>query len=218
MQIFHRNTTTYARISILLVLVLIGLGLTTLGIVNISPYATRQDVFIEQPVPFSHQHHVAALGIECRYCHTSVETSSFAGIPPTETCMNCHRQIWLSAPMLEPVRASFREGTPLVWERVHMLPDFVQFDHSIHVQKGIGCVSCHGRVDQMPLTYQAQPLTMQWCLECHRAPEKFVRPRERVFDLGWRPEDEGLTQAELGARLVEQYNIQRKTSCSVCHY
>jgi hypothetical protein len=180
-----------------------------------SPYATDQGIEREQPVPFSHQHHVGGLGIDCRYCHTSVETSNFAGIPPTSTCMNCHAQIWTNAQMLEPVRASYRTGKPLVWSRVHRLPDFVHFNHSIHVAKGVGCSTCHGRIDKMGLTYQASPLTMQWCLTCHRNPEKYVRPRDQVFNMAWEPP---ANQDELGAQLVQQNHINRLTACSTCHY
>ncbi len=214
MQIFHRSANSIARGSIVALALLAGGGLWFVYQLNRSPYATLQKVSQAQPVPFSHEHHVSGLGIDCRYCHTSVETSSFAGLPPTATCMNCHKQIWLNAPMLEPVRASFRSGQPLAWQRIHRLPEFVQFNHGIHVQKGIGCVSCHGRVDLLPLMSQQKPLTMAWCLECHRAPEKFVRPREKVFDMAWEPEN----QAELGPQLVKDYGIRSKTSCSYCHY
>lgn len=169
---------------------------------------------VEQPVPFSHKHHVQDDGIDCRYCHTSVEKSSFAGFPSTEICMTCHSQIFMDAPMLAPVVESYQENKPLRWKRVHDLPDFVYFNHSIHIHKGIGCVSCHGPVDEMPLTWRAKPLTMQWCLSCHRAPEHFVRPREYVFDMDWKPRED---QEVLGRRLVEEYNIQSKTDCSVCH-
>ena len=143
------------------------------------------DVAREQPVPFSHKHHVGDDGIDCRYCHTSVETSSFAGLPPTETCMSCHSQIWANAELLEPVRASFRTGKSIAWTRVHDLPDFVYFNHSIHVNKGIGCSTCHGRVDQMPLTYKVNTLYMQWCVECHRNPAQYVRPRDQVFNIAY---------------------------------
>ena len=136
-----------------------------------------------QPVPFSHQHHVAGLGIDCRYCHTSVETSSFAGIPPTKTCMNCHAQIWTNAALLEPVRESYKTGKSLVWTRVNDLPDFAYFNHSIHINKGVGCNTCHGPVDRMPLMYNQASLQMEWCLECHRAPEKNLRPRDQVFNM-----------------------------------
>src|SRR6267143_1242181 len=189
-QIFHRSANTLARVSILGVVVLLaGLG-AIMSEVQRSAHVTRQDEARVQNPPFSHQHHVAGLGIDCRYCHTSVETSNFAGIPPTQTCMNCHSQIWTNADMLEPVRSSFATGKPIIWSRVHRLPDFVHFNHSIHVSKGIGCASCHGRIDMMPLTYQASPLTMQWCLSCHRAPEKFVRPRNQVFNMAYIANDQ----------------------------
>jgi hypothetical protein len=171
-----------------------------------------------QPVPFSHEHHVGGLGIDCRYCHTSVETSAFAGIPPAATCMNCHSQIWSTSSMLEPVRASYRTGKPIVWMRIHELPDYVNFNHSIHVSKGVGCVACHGRVDQMPLTWQAEPLTMQWCLDCHREPEKYVRPREKVFEMDWQGTGDPLV---LGRELIKEYKIKNErslTTCSICHY
>ena len=148
-----------------------------------SPYVTTQYIAPEQPIPFSHQHHAAGLGLDCRYCHTSVEESSFAGIPPTKTCMNCHAQIWTNAAMLEPIRFSFSSGESLKWVRVHDLPDFVYFNHSIHIAKGVGCYSCHGQVDQMPLMYPEHTLQMEWCLNCHREPEKFLRPKEQVFNM-----------------------------------
>jgi hypothetical protein len=168
----------------------------------------------QQPIQFSHEHHVGGLGIDCRYCHTSVEVSAFAGLPATETCMHCHAYIWTESPFLAPVRDSFRTGQSIAWTRVHDLPDFVYFNHSIHVHKGIGCVTCHGRVDRMPLLAKAQSLQMEWCLECHRAPERFVRPREFVFRMDWQPQEDQLT---LGRRLVQDYNIARLTTCSTCH-
>ena len=148
-QIFHRSTNTLSRVTIFGAVFIIGFVFWVIGGIVRSPYATDQGIAREQPVPFSHQHHVAGLGIDCRYCHTSVETSNFAGIPPTQTCMNCHSQIWTNAAMLEPVRASFASGRPIVWSRVHRLPDFVHFNHSIHVAKGIGCATCHGRIDKL---------------------------------------------------------------------
>ncbi len=179
-----------------------------------SPYETRQDQPREQPVPFSHEHHAGGLGIDCRYCHQSVEDSKFAGIPATKVCMNCHSEMWAVAPALEPVRESYRTGKSIQWTRVHALPRFVYFDHSIHVHQGIGCSECHGRVDRMPLTWQAAPLTMAWCLECHRHPEAHVRPRDRVFDMSYTPPPD---QAALGRRLVAEYGIRSKTNCSTCH-
>jgi len=213
-QIFHRSINLYSKASIVAVVLLGGAAFAGLFAFERSPYITYQGVTKPQPVPFSHQHHVAGLGIDCRYCHTSVETSNYASIPPTKTCMNCHSQIWTNADMLEPVRASFTSGRPIVWSRVHRLPDFVHFNHSIHVNKGIGCASCHGRIDKMALTFQDSPLTMEWCLECHRAPEKFVRPRNQVFNMAYISTD----QEDDGPRLVKEYNIQKLTSCSTCHY
>jgi hypothetical protein len=172
---------------------------------------------VEQPIPFSHKHHVGDDGIDCRYCHTSVEKSSFAGLPQTEICMTCHSQLFKDAPVLAPLFQSFETGKPLHWNRVHDLPDFVYFNHSIHVNKGIGCASCHGEVDQMPLTWPTQSLEMQWCLSCHREPERYIRPREQVFNLHWQPS--AAEQAVLGPLLVKQYHVQKEriTDCSICH-
>ena len=186
-QVFPKSANAWSKASVIaIVFVVLGLGWAVLTLQR-SDLVTSANQFIEQPVQFSHQHHAGGIGIECRYCHTSVEVSPSAGIPPTKTCMNCHSQIWATAPILEPVRASFRDNTPLQWTRVHDLPDFVYINHSIHVNKGIGCVSCHGRVDQMPLTWQAMPMTMSWCLECHRNPERYVRPRSEVFSVSYQP-------------------------------
>jgi hypothetical protein len=213
-QIFRPSANTLSKLSLAGILVLAGglLGLAML--LGRSSYVTGANEYIEQPVQFSHLHHVLDDGIDCRYCHTSVETSSFAGIPPTKTCMNCHSQIWQTAPILEPVRASFREDRPLRWTRVHDLPDFVYFNHSIHIKKGMGCESCHGRVDQMPLMRQVQSLQMEWCLDCHRHPEDYVRPRSEVFTMGYRPT---VPQSVLGPQLAMEYNIKSLTSCSTCH-
>lgn len=222
-QIFHRSFNTVSKVSILGGLfILAGAGWVA-GEYYRSPYVTGQDVPHLQPVPFSHEHHVGKLGIDCRYCHTTAEHSSFAGMPSTKTCMNCHSQIWFGSPMLEPVRESYRTDISIEWQRVHDLPGFVYFDHSIHVHKGIGCATCHGRVDQMPLMAQAAPMQMRWCLECHREPERFVRPRREVFNMDWKPGDEkdphgqSQDQLTLGRELVEQYRIHKQTSCSVCH-
>jgi Cytochrome c3 len=175
---------------------------------------------IEQPIPFSHRHHVGDDGIDCRYCHTSVETAASAGIPSTAVCMNGHKQIWSDSPYLEPVRASFRTGKPIEWWRVHDLPDYVYFNHSIHVNKGVGCSTCHGRIDQMPITYQASTLQMEWCLGCHRNPEKFVREKAKVFDMEWRAENKTEKEITEGKALVAKNHIQPPkvlTSCSTCH-
>ena len=172
---------------------------------------------VEQPVPFSHEHHVSGLGIDCRYCHTTVETSTTAGMPDTHTCMTCHSQVWTEAPVLEPVRRSYSRQHPLRWNRVYELPDYVYFDHSIHVKTGIGCESCHGRVDLMPVIKKANPLFMSWCLECHRRPERFLRPKELVFAFGY--ELPPSKQMKVGAYLVEKYEVRREqlTDCSICH-
>ncbi|MBN1218242.1 MAG: cytochrome c3 family protein [Anaerolineae bacterium] len=214
-QTFHPGMNTIARVSILaMVLIATGLAVGWYFFVK-SPYMTQVNMAREQPVPFSHQHHVTDLGIDCRYCHTSVEDAAFAGIPPTQTCMTCHSQIHPEAEMLAPVRTSYSTGLPLKWTRVHNLSDFVYFNHSIHLNKGVACETCHGRVDQMPLAYKAKPMFMEWCVECHRAPEKFIRPREEVLAMGYEPEN----QLAVGTLLVKEYNIEtgRLDNCSICH-
>ena len=213
-QIFHRSANSLAKVSIVATVLMLGGVLWAAYRMDQGAFITDVDVARDQPVPFSHKHHVSDDGIDCRYCHTSVETSPFAGLPPTETCMSCHSQIWTNAAILEPVRASFRTGESLTWTRVHDLPDFVYFNHSIHVNKGVGCSTCHGRVDEMPLTYKVNTLYMQWCVECHRHPENYVRPREQVFNMAYQaPPD----QAELGQRLMAEYKIQSLTDCVTCH-
>jgi hypothetical protein len=229
-QIFHRSTNTISRASILVGFLLTGALLWFFAQMQRSPYYTQSGIAHVQPVPFSHEHHVSGLGIDCRYCHTSVEVSGFAGIPPTKTCMNCHAQIWTNSAMLEPVRQSFRSGNSLVWTRVNDLPDYVYFDHSIHLNKGVGCNDCHGPVDRMPLMFAANTLQMEWCLNCHRAPEKFLRPREQVFNMRYEQPSsrdpvvfDGKTftdQMALGMYLKTRYhlrNVQDITSCWTCH-
>jgi len=213
-QIFHHSTNTFSRLSIFGGIFILAFLVWTWAELNASDYATRARVPVEQPVPFSHEHHVGGLGIDCRYCHTSVENSSFAGIPPTKICMNCHSQIWNTSAMLEPVRKSFRTDESIRWIRVHDLPDYVYFNHSIHVAKGIGCTTRHGPINKMPLTWQQASLQMGWCLECHRHPERFVRPRSEVFNVTYQPP---ANQEELGNKLVKEYRIQSLTSCSTCH-
>jgi len=239
MQIFHRSTNTIAKVSIFGSIFFLAFFAWLFSTLLRSSYATGQYVVKKQPVPFSHEHHVSGLGIDCRYCHTSVEKSAFAGIPPTETCMNCHRQIWTNADLLEPIRASYRDNVPVKWTRIHDLPDFVYFNHSVHVAKGIGCVTCHGQVDSMQLMFQNASLQMEWCVDCHRNPVKNVRPKEEVFNLRWDPEKvadyekympltpqqasdrEWTPSAEdvtrLHAKYAKQYNVRSLTSCSTCH-
>jgi hypothetical protein len=225
-QIFHRSANQLARSSIFGVLALAALGGLVVMTLMRASWLTKQDEVVEQPVQFSHLHHVGGEGIDCRYCHTSVEKSNFAGIPPTKTCMNCHSQIWTNAPILEPIRASFRSDTRLTWIRVHDLPDFVYFNHQIHVNKGVGCATCHGRIDKMPMVFQANSLQMEWCLDCHRAPEKYLRPKDQVFNMAYeQPTGDApvmgfKTQLDLGIELKRLYNISsptHMTTCSVCH-
>ena len=216
-QIFHRSTNFISRLSVASAIFLVGLALVVIMTAARSPYYTNQNISREQPIQFSHKHHVGDDGIDCRYCHTGVETSAVAGIPPTKTCMNCHSVLFNSSAYLEMVRESYRTGKSIEWVRVHRLPDFVYFNHSIHINKGVGCSSCHGPVNQMPLVFQASTLLMQWCLDCHRNPEQVLRPKDQIFNMDWKaPENE----AELGARLRVEYKIRTAaelTSCSVCH-
>jgi len=179
-----------------------------------SPIFTGQDGPTEQPVQFDHRHHVADDGIDCRYCHDTVDKSFTAGIPPTAVCMNCHSQIWNRSPFLDPVRASYFENKPIPWKRVHFLPDFVYFNHAIHVNKGVGCVTCHGRVDRMALVMQQAPLTMDWCLDCHRDPGPNLRPKELITNMTWQPEGDRLALAK---QLIAQYDVHPRTSCTTCH-
>jgi ferredoxin len=214
---FHPSTNAIARASLIaMVVLLIALGCLMWGGEN-SSYVTGQQIMLEQPIPFSHEHHVGGLGIDCRYCHTSVADSSFAGLPPTKTCMTCHSQIWTNAEMLEPVRESWRTGVPIRWQRVNTVPEYVYFDHSIHIQKGVGCATCHGKVNEMPLMQQNASLQMSWCLNCHRKPEQFLRPREEVFSMNYQPPDD---QLALGKELCQRYHVrssQALTDCYTCH-
>lgn len=185
-------------------------------IVGRSPYSTAVYYTPEQPVPFSHEHHVGALGIDCRYCHTSVEQSSFAGIPSTHLCMTCHSQIFTDQKMLAPVRQSLMRGEPIHWVRVYDLADFVYFNHRVHVQNGIGCASCHGRVDKMPLMQQAKRLSMEWCLACHRNPAPNLRPLDKITAMGYEPASDGIP----GEKLMKRYGIDhpnRLSECYTCH-
>ncbi|HZN11261.1 MAG TPA: cytochrome c3 family protein [Blastocatellia bacterium] len=216
-QIFHRSTNTLSRLSIFGAVFLIGALLWVVAEINRSSYVTQAFVAKEQPVQFSHRHHVGDDGIDCRYCHTTVERTASAGMPSTKTCMNCHSQLFADAPYLEPIRESWRTEKPIRWTRVHDLPDYAYFNHSIHVNKGVGCATCHGRIDLMPSVWQVSSLQMEWCLECHREPERFVRPKDQVFNMEWQPP---ANQIEEGKKLVEAYHIQSSsvlTSCSTCH-
>jgi len=218
-QVFHPSTNTLSKVTIfggVFILAAVTWGLCE---ANRSPWITEAQVAREQPVPFSHKHHVQGLGIDCRFCHTGVEESSFAGIPATKTCMGCHSQVWKDAPVLEPVRESWRTDRSIAWTRVHDLPDFVYFDHSIHVKKGVGCETCHGRVDEMPLTWRENSLKMEWCLACHRDPAAFLRPPEKAFTMGWNPEEQDppATQREVGEEIARENHVKAMTNCSTCH-
>jgi hypothetical protein len=215
-QIFRPRSNTIARISILAVALVLALLFWLFVMLDRSPFALAMGVPVEQPVLFSHDLHVNQVKLDCRYCHIASEQSQFAGIPSTHTCMTCHSQILPESPLLADVVHSYEADWPLVWNRVHLLSDSIYFHHGIHTQKGIGCETCHGRVDQMPLVWQVEPLTMEWCLECHRQPEQFIRPVEEVFTMGWEP-PEG--QAVVGPRLVQEYGIrvEQLDNCSICH-
>lgn len=216
MQIFRPGANSLSRVVLGALaaapVLLVGMGYQ----ITRSSYVTSQDITRRQPIPFSHAHHVGDDGIDCRYCHTSVEKARFAGMPATEVCMTCHSQLWTNAEMLAPVRKSLADNVPIRWKRVHNLPDYVYFDHSVHVTNGVGCSTCHGPIEQMKLTRQAAPLTMGWCLDCHRDPAPALRPREAVFDQTWTPPKD---QAEQGRKLLAQYHIQTEhlTDCSRCH-
>ncbi|MHB8417946.1 MAG: cytochrome c3 family protein [Myxococcales bacterium] len=181
-----------------------------------SPLHTGQGHQEAQPIDFDHRHHVADDGIDCRYCHATVESSPSAGIPSTALCLNCHSQVWNGSPILAPLRQSYFLDRPIRWNRVHRLPDYVYFDHSIHVGKGVGCETCHGRVDQMAAIGQGMPLTMQWCLDCHRDPAPHLRPREAITQMGWRPPDSAVGRG-FGEQLAQRYHVQTRTSCTACH-
>jgi hypothetical protein len=235
-QVFPRSANTLARFSLFCVVAGPLAILLTGSAITRSGFNTKVDVPLDQPVPFSHEHHVNELGIDCRYCHTSVTKSSFAGIPPTYTCMSCHSQIWTNSPLLKPVRDSLATGEPLQWVRVNKLPDFVYFDHSIHINRGINCNVCHGPVHRMQLTYKGKPFFMSFCVNCHRNPEGYLRPREDVFNLYVKyqrgdisAEDRRMlddpdyvpspAQVAKGKQLVKEYGIKKAqlTDCWICH-
>jgi NAD-dependent SIR2 family protein deacetylase len=214
---FSPRANAYVRLIGLGVAAVLVLGAAVVFQTSLTPWVNSEEVYVNQPVPFSHKHHVSGLGIDCRYCHTSVQNSSSAGMPPTQTCMSCHSQVWTESEMLKPVRRSLKNDEPIQWNRVYDVPDYVYFNHSIHTNSGVACETCHGRVDQMPLMYEAEQMYMQWCLDCHRQPEKYLRPQKYIYAFGYDLPDE--TQRTVGARLVEEYGIRKDqlTNCSVCH-
>lgn len=237
-QIFHPSTNTLSRVSLVSLIVVPGLLLAVGSSITRSPANTHVAVPLEQPVPFSHEHHNVELGIDCRYCHTSVEKAGYSNVPPTETCMSCHSQIWTNSPLLEPVRQSYRTGEPLRWSRLNKVPDFVYFNHSIHIAKGINCNNCHGPIQKMQLAYKGKAFFMAWCLECHRAPEKYIGKKEEVFNIYERyqrgevtakgevalmngfPYNRTPEELDEGRRLVKEYNVkvQQLADCWTCHH
>lgn len=219
-QIFSRGINTLAKASIVAAVLLGGVAVYVVTQIARSSYLTGIYVERQQPVQFSHKHHSGDDGIDCRYCHTAVETSSSAGMPPTQTCMNCHNQIWADSPYLEIVRASYRDEKPIQWEKVHDLPEYVYFNHSIHVAKGVGCSTCHGNIAEMPSVHQVNTLQMEWCLSCHREPERFLRPQEEIYNTYWRAENTTAAEIAEGKALKEKNNVRHKEfmqSCSTCH-
>jgi hypothetical protein len=215
-QIFRPYADTVVRVVLLSIVILPIALVAGAYAVMWSPYMTGENITLEQPVPFSHQHHVGVLGLDCRYCHTAVEQSPVASLPPTHTCMTCHSQLYTNAPVLSKVVESYANKKPIHWSRVNRLPAYVYFDHSVHIHNGVGCSECHGQIDQMPLTRQAAPLMMAWCLDCHRNPAPHLRPNAEVFNMDWKPPKDRLA---LGRHLLELYNIKpaRLSECSVCH-
>jgi len=216
-QLFAPGADALLRLFIFTMFGGIILGALVVGGVARSAYVTSVGIAREQPVPFSHKHDAGELGLDCRYCHTSVENAASAGLPPTTTCMTCHSQIWTGAPMLAPVRASLANNTPIRWVRVNRLPNYVYFNHAIHVAKGVGCTTCHGDIDAMQLTSRAQAFEMNWCIDCHRNPAPNLRTPAEVFDMAWHP---GPDQPKIGAALLARNHVRRGdvlTDCSICH-
>lgn len=214
-QVFRRRANDLTVVLLYGAALVVVLVILAVAAISRSPYTSATGFRPEQPVPFSHKHHVGGLGIDCRYCHTSVEQSRFAGIPSTETCMTCHSQLWTNAEMLEPVRESLETGRPLRWKRVHNLADFAYFDHQVHVNNGVSCETCHGRVDRMPLMEQAKPLTMKWCIDCHRDPGPHLRPPDAITTMGHDPKTDDIPAHEL----IRFYDMDtdRLTECYTCH-
>ena len=214
MPLFPRWTNTVSRLSGVLLLAIPAIAIAGLMITVRSTWGTKQNRQVIQPVEFDHRHHVGDEGIDCRYCHFTVEKSASAGIPPTSTCLNCHSQIWQKSPFLEPVRQALFSDRPIRWQRVHQLQDFVYFNHSIHIAKGVGCETCHGRIDRMPAVEKVQPLSMGWCLDCHRDPAPYRRPVSEVTNMAWTPPRDPAARA---AMLAAERPVAPPIACSGCH-
>jgi hypothetical protein len=213
-QLFRPSANTIAKVSIAAAIILVTSTISVAYMVDRGPWITDVGVAPVQPIYFSHKHHVKDDGIDCRYCHTAVENSGYAGLPPTETCMSCHSQIWNNATVTEPIRQSWASGKSIEWTKVHDLPDYVYFNHSIHLNKGMGCSTCHGQINEMPWVYKVNTLYMNWCVNCHRNPAAYIRPRSEVFNINYQYPS---NQAELGAKLVKEYHAQSLTDCATCH-
>jgi hypothetical protein len=217
LPLFRPAHTTLLRVLLAGIVIFFGAGATVVFAYYHSSWWHAVGIRRDQPVLFSHRHHAGELGIDCRYCHATVETSAFAGMPSTHTCLTCHSQVFTDTRMLQPVMASAARDEPLHWTRVNALPDHVYFDHSVHVAKGVGCTTCHGEIGRMPLTAKGEPLTMRWCLDCHRDPAPQLRPRAEIFAPIWTPPSD---QAERGRQLAAQLQVHTTplTSCSTCHH
>jgi hypothetical protein len=215
--LFPPRANAFARGSLLAVIVVaVAVPLALMVYVRTS-FATGEHADIAQPIPFDHRIHARGLRIDCRFCHSTVERAATAGIPPTIACVGCHNKAWRESEQFAPVRASLQSGRPIPWRRVNALPDFVYFDHSIHVAKGVGCATCHGRVDQMERVSQATPLSMRWCLDCHRDPARHLRPRTAIASMEWTPPAGHAARDSLAAALAAEYRVRRLTDCSDCH-
>lgn len=210
--IFKRGANAIARALLVAIVCTPFVIILLLILYARSPLSTELLLPIRQPIEFDHRHHAGDDGIDCIYCHDTAFRSSFAGIPDTATCAGCHAQIWNQSPMLAPVREAFFNGRPLLWHKVNRLPDYVYFDHSIHVNKGVGCITCHGRVDLMPVVMRAQMLTMSWCVDCHRDPTSHIRPISEVTSMTWLPESD-----DVGRTYAREYKVQPRINCTTCH-
>ena len=204
-------------LQIIVYLFLVG-GIATAAITYYAtPKYSRVGYAPVQPVPYSHKLHVGQLGLDCRYCHSNVDDSSHATVPTAQTCMNCHSQVKKDSPLLAPVRQSYESGLPVEWVRIHQAPDYVYFYHAVHVNRGVSCVSCHGNVDEMDVVEHAQPLSMSFCLDCHRNPEAHIRPVDQVTNLKWEAPGGESGQLEQGRKFVHDWNVMPPQSCSGCH-
>ena len=215
--LFPRWTNTVARGSLLAIVVIASLVPLALMVWVRTSFATGEHARIVQPIPFDHRIHAHALRIDCAYCHATIATAASAGIPPTAACVGCHNKALMASATFAPVRASLSSSKPIAWQRVNALPDFVFFNHSIHVTKGVGCETCHGRVDQMAQVAQATPLSMGWCVSCHRDPAQNLRPRAEITTMGWAADHNLADSAAVGERFMQAYGVARLTTCSTCH-